>query len=138
MIITIVQSEIENAVKDYVASKIKLEDNQSFKIELLATRGSQGITANIEICDADPVRVPAKAQFDDCVAECDSYDTNDNKQESFEADSAKKSVDNLESTEEKSQHFNEFAADTKEVESTESKSIFSQPEKKKNPFADLA
>lgn len=52
MIITIVQSEIENAIEAYLASKIKIADNQSFKIELLATRGSQGITANIEICDS--------------------------------------------------------------------------------------
>ncbi len=49
MIITIAQNEIEYAIQNYLASKIKLNDNQEFKVELAATRGPSGITANIEI-----------------------------------------------------------------------------------------
>lgn len=49
MRITIVQSEIEEAITDYIKRQVNLRDDQSVKIELKATRGEEGYMAEIAI-----------------------------------------------------------------------------------------
>lgn len=59
MQITLIQSEIETAIHDYINKRIRLSDDQSFKIELNATRGADGFKATIDIVDSN--LVPALA-----------------------------------------------------------------------------
>ena len=49
MEISIVQNEIEEAISDYLSKKIRLAEDQVFKIDLTATRGASGFTASISI-----------------------------------------------------------------------------------------
>ena len=49
MRITIVQSEIEEAITDYIKRQVNLRDDQTIKIDLKATRGEEGYMAEIAI-----------------------------------------------------------------------------------------
>lgn len=51
MQITITEAEIKSAIDMFARSKINLGDGQSFKIDLKATRGAEGYTAELEILD---------------------------------------------------------------------------------------
>jgi hypothetical protein len=56
MIITINQNQIEQAIKNYVNSKMVIAEDQRLDIDLRATRGAEGYTAVIEVVDADAPR----------------------------------------------------------------------------------
>lgn len=63
MIITINQNQIEQAIKNYVNSKMVIAEDQRLDIDLRATRGTEGYTAVIEVVDADaPVSTPNKSE----------------------------------------------------------------------------
>lgn len=51
MQITLVQTEVEQALRDYVANRLTLAEGTTFSIELAATRGEKGITATIELIE---------------------------------------------------------------------------------------
>lgn len=55
MQIILVQSEIEQALKDYVNSQVNVKDGQEISIELKATRGTDGATAIIDILPSKQV-----------------------------------------------------------------------------------
>lgn len=61
MQIKIVQSEIEEAISDYVKKKLTVNAGQRIDIELMATRGDEGYTAIIDIVD-DTAPPQAKTQ----------------------------------------------------------------------------
>lgn len=52
MKINLIQNEIETAIEQYVKDFVSIPDTKCFKIEMIATRGSTGITAEISIEDA--------------------------------------------------------------------------------------
>lgn len=60
MQIKIVQSEIEEAIRDFVKKKLTVNPGQRIEIDLLATRGPEGYQAVIDIVDDDQA-APAKA-----------------------------------------------------------------------------
>ena len=49
MRITIVQDEIEEAVRDLILNRIQLKEDMQITVDLMATRGKDGITADIDI-----------------------------------------------------------------------------------------
>lgn len=49
MQITLVQSEIEQALTDFISSQMTIKEGMAIKIELRATRGAEGFQANIDI-----------------------------------------------------------------------------------------
>jgi hypothetical protein len=49
MRIIIVQSEIEAAIAAHILGQMSINDDMELEIELNATRGSEGYTANIEV-----------------------------------------------------------------------------------------
>ena len=49
MQITINQNEIEQAITEYIESQVQLKDDQKITIDLKASRGPEGFTANIDI-----------------------------------------------------------------------------------------
>lgn len=49
MQITLVQSEIEEALSDFVLARMTIKDGMELKIDLAATRGTSGFTANVDI-----------------------------------------------------------------------------------------
>lgn len=51
MQITINQAQIEQAIREYVNRKVRIDDSQRLEIDLKATRGEDGYTAVIEIVD---------------------------------------------------------------------------------------
>ena len=51
MQITIRQAEIEKAVTQYILGKLSLNDDQQITMKIIATRGSQGFRAIIDITD---------------------------------------------------------------------------------------
>ena len=53
MRISINQPEIEQAIREYMSRQISLSHGKTFKIDMMATRGANGFTADIEIVD-DP------------------------------------------------------------------------------------
>ena len=53
MKITIDQSEIETAIKNYIGERVALRPNQEISIGLAATRGDRGFTAEIDITDVE-------------------------------------------------------------------------------------
>lgn len=59
MQITLIQSEIEQALTDYIHSQINVKEGQKITIELKATRGAEGTTAVIDIVAEKPA---AKAE----------------------------------------------------------------------------
>lgn len=66
MQITLVQSEIEQAIKDYIHSQIKVRDGMEIKIDLSATRGADGFKATIDIVESNAAS-PAPAAVVDPV-----------------------------------------------------------------------
>lgn len=56
MKITIGQSEIESAVKTYILSLMTLAEGASIDVDFSATRGPDGLTANINVTPADKVK----------------------------------------------------------------------------------
>lgn len=61
MQIILVQSEVEQAIRDYVASRLTLADGTQIKIDLSATRGADGIKATIDLEEPGTVAAPASA-----------------------------------------------------------------------------
>ena len=48
MQIILVQAEIETAIRNYVNSKVKVNEGQDIRIDLSASRGPEGFRANID------------------------------------------------------------------------------------------
>jgi hypothetical protein len=62
MIITLNQTQIEEAITDYVNARLVVAEGHRLDIDLRATRGDNGFTATIEINRADaPVQAAAPA-----------------------------------------------------------------------------
>lgn len=53
MQITIVQSEIETAIRNYVMEQVNVKEGKRIDIDLKATRGDSGYTAEITIANQD-------------------------------------------------------------------------------------
>lgn len=64
MRISMNQNEIELAIREYLSKLIYLSNGKSFKIEMSATRGAAGFTADILIVD-DPSAAPVKVVSED-------------------------------------------------------------------------
>lgn len=65
MQIIIIQTEIEEAIRNHILNQIAIKDDQRIDIDLRATRGSDGFQAVIDIVsDTTPVRAPVQAQPD--------------------------------------------------------------------------
>lgn len=62
MQITLVQTEVEQALRDYVASRLTLAEGTTFSIDLAATRGANGITATIDLIEPGQAVPTAVAQ----------------------------------------------------------------------------
>lgn len=62
MQITIIQAEIEQAIRNYVGSQLKVADGMEMTIELSATRGAEGFKATIDISPAAVTTQPVGAQ----------------------------------------------------------------------------
>lgn len=64
MKITIVQHEIEDAVRDFIRKQITIREGMEITMEFSATRGADGLTAAIDISPADkaPVQQVSVAQ----------------------------------------------------------------------------
>lgn len=63
MQITLVQHEIEDAVKAYVLNTLAVSENQPVNVEFKATRGEEGIIATLTIAKSPSSSVEALAQF---------------------------------------------------------------------------
>ena len=59
MQIILVQAEVEQAIKDYIANRVTLADGTDIVIDLKAGRGPEGFTANIDIVPASAKPIPA-------------------------------------------------------------------------------
>lgn len=57
MQIILVQTEVEQALRNFVASRLTLAEGTTFSIDLAATRGVNGITATIDL--VEPGQKPA-------------------------------------------------------------------------------
>lgn len=55
MQVTLVQSEIEQALREFINSQINIKDGMEIVIVLKATRGDEGTTAIIDIVKPEPV-----------------------------------------------------------------------------------
>lgn len=53
MQIILVQAEIETAIRNYVNSKVKVNEGQDIRTDLSASRGPEGFRATIDIIDDD-------------------------------------------------------------------------------------
>ena len=62
MQIILVQQEVEQALRDYVASRLTLVEGTSFEIDLAATRGVNGITATINLVQPGQAQAQAATQ----------------------------------------------------------------------------
>ncbi|AHC56579.1 hypothetical protein JJJA_0063 [Achromobacter phage JWDelta] len=60
MQITLVQSEIEQALKNYINEQVNVKEGMEIVIVLKATRGEEGTTAVIDITKPIVVQAPAK------------------------------------------------------------------------------
>lgn len=49
MQILLIQSEIEQAIRDYMNQQINIKEGMTLDIDLRSTRGTEGFTANIDI-----------------------------------------------------------------------------------------
>jgi hypothetical protein len=49
MQVILIQTEIEQAIRDYINSQINIKEGMSINIDLRSTRGTEGFTANIDI-----------------------------------------------------------------------------------------
>ena len=65
MQIILVQNEIEQALQDYIAARMKIMAGNSIEVELRATRGVDGATAVIDIVEdsktQEAVQTPSRA-----------------------------------------------------------------------------
>lgn len=61
MQVTLVQSEIEQALREFINSQINIKDGMEIVIVLKATRGDEGTTAIIDIVKPEPVADVVKA-----------------------------------------------------------------------------
>ena len=55
MQITLVQHEIETAIKDFINKRIRVNEGQEIRVDLAATRGAEGFKATIDILDEGEV-----------------------------------------------------------------------------------
>lgn len=73
MKITIVQTEIEEAIRDFMRKQIAVQEGMVITMDLRATRGDEGFIANIDISPATSTEqvlvreTPAPAQTDPAV-----------------------------------------------------------------------
>lgn len=65
MQITLIQTEIEEAIRDYVSRQLTVREGMRIDIELKATRGAEGYQAFIDIVDQDSERKPSEEQAQD-------------------------------------------------------------------------
>lgn len=69
MQIIIIQSEIEQAIRNHILAQINIKDGMRIDIDLSATRGAEGFKATIDIVpDAQPAAVKAEAPKAEVVA----------------------------------------------------------------------
>lgn len=61
MQIILVQAEIEKAIRNYVNSKVQVNEGQDIRIDLSASRGPEGFRATIDIIDEDATAPKAAA-----------------------------------------------------------------------------
>lgn len=59
MQIILVQAEVEQAIKDYIANRVTLAEGTEIAIDLKAGRGPEGFTASIDIVPATTKAIPA-------------------------------------------------------------------------------
>ena len=56
MRITLIQSEIETAIINYINAQVNVREGMSIVVDLSATRGENGFTATIDIVNAKAVK----------------------------------------------------------------------------------
>ena len=61
MQIILVQAEIEKAIRNYVNSKVQVNEGQDIRIDLSASRGPEGFRATIDIVDEDATTTASAA-----------------------------------------------------------------------------
>lgn len=61
MQIILVQAEIEKAIRNYVNSKVQVNEGQDIRIDLSASRGPEGFRATIDIVDEDATATTSAA-----------------------------------------------------------------------------
>lgn len=61
MQIILVQAEIEKAIRNYVNSKVQVNEGQDIRIDLSASRGPEGFRATIDIVDEDTTATASAA-----------------------------------------------------------------------------
>ena len=61
MQIILVQAEIEKAIRNYVNSKVQVNEGQDIRIDLSASRGPEGFRATIDIVDEDATATASAA-----------------------------------------------------------------------------
>lgn len=64
MQIILVQAEVEQAIKDYIANRVTLAEGSDIVIDLKAGRGPEGFTANIDIVPSVSDIVPSVGKSD--------------------------------------------------------------------------
>lgn len=115
MKIILVQREIEEAISQYVGNSFMLPKGKTFDIEMAATRGASGVTAEIEVVNTNE-ETSSKTQ--EPTAKVDAEIAEDHKDESLNDKVIVKHV-----------AANPFAEPVEEDE---------KPKAKKSFFADLA
>ena len=92
MQIILVQAEIETAIRNYVNSKVKVNEGQDIRIDLSASRGPEGFRATIDIIDDDLIpAVASKAAAAKANTESSDELTAATKAKAVEAEAKKKS-----------------------------------------------
>ena len=92
MQIILVQAEIETAIRNYVNSKVKVNEGQDIRIDLSASRGPEGFRATIDIIDDDLTpAVASKAAATKANAESSDDLAVATKAKAVEAEAKKKS-----------------------------------------------
>lgn len=69
MQVTIVESEIKEAIRLYLKNNIGLSEEKKINIDFTATRGNEGLKASIDILNGsdEPVKTPAEVWADQVV-----------------------------------------------------------------------
>lgn len=69
MQVTIVESEIKEAIRLYLKNNIGLSEEKKIQIDFTATRGNEGLKASIDILNGDeaPKKTPAEIWADQVV-----------------------------------------------------------------------
>lgn len=60
MKISLTQSEIEGAIIDHLKTVINLPEGMEFRVEMAATRGSAGFTADVAIVKGEALETPSR------------------------------------------------------------------------------